>query len=154
MTKFFMLFFLLTTLSMSAFAGESAVDAALPAGSIKARFSKIRNTKGELIVSLFNKKEGFPVKSAKAFAKKSLQANDPNGEVVFENVPYGSYALSVFHDENSNGKVDSVFLISIPKEGVGCSNNPKSRFGPPSFNDAKFTLDSREVILNIDLKYL
>ncbi|NTU44714.1 MAG: DUF2141 domain-containing protein [Chlorobiaceae bacterium] len=154
MTKFFMLFFLLTTLSMSAFAGEGAVDAAQPAGTIKAHFSKLRNTKGDLIVSLFNKKEGFPVKSAKAFAKKTIPANDPKDEVVFENVPYGSYALSVFHDENSNGKVDSVFLIRIPKEGVGCSNNPKSSFGPPSFNDAKFTLDSREVILNIDLKYL
>ncbi|NTW70082.1 MAG: DUF2141 domain-containing protein [Chlorobiaceae bacterium] len=154
MTKALILFFFLTIISMSAFAGEGAVEATGPAGSIKAHFSKLRNTKGDLVVSLFSTKEGFPGKSGKALAKKSISASTPDGEVVFEHVPYGSYAVSVFHDENSNGKLDAVFLIRIPKEGVGCSNNPKSSFGPPSFNDAKFTLDSREVILNIDLKYL
>jgi uncharacterized protein (DUF2141 family) len=156
MTKALILFFILTITSLSAFAQDGAVDVAtiVSTGSIKARFHKLHNTNGQLVVMLFSSREGFPVKSAKAFAKKILPANDPKCEVVFETIPYGSYAVSVFHDENSNGKVDTVFLIGIPKEGVGCSNNPKSSFGPPSFADAKFTLDSKEVELNIDLKYL
>jgi uncharacterized protein (DUF2141 family) len=30
----------------------------------------------------------------------------------------GDYAISVFHDENSNGKLDRNFM-GMPKEGVG-----------------------------------
>jgi uncharacterized protein (DUF2141 family) len=152
----FLLFLLLLTTSFSAFAQEGAPDVPtmVATGSIKAHFSKLHNTNGQLVVMLFSSREGFPVKSARAYLKKTVPANDPKCEVVFENIPYGTYAVSVFHDENSNGKLDTVFLIGMPKEGVGSSNNPKSRMGPPSFADAKFTLNSSEVDLNIDLKYL
>jgi uncharacterized protein (DUF2141 family) len=156
MTKALILFFLLATASVIAFSQASAADPGntVPTGSIMVRISKLRNTNGQLAAALFSTREGFPGKSAKALAKKFLPANDPKCEVVFDAVPYGSYAVSVYHDENSNGKLDTVFLIGMPKEGVGCSNNPKSSFGPPSFADAKFILEGREVVLNIDLKYL
>jgi uncharacterized protein (DUF2141 family) len=162
MRRAFILLFLMASISFPAIARESTADSAaakgvvavVPTGSIKASFTKVRNGDGQLAVALFSSREGFPVKIARAMAKKLVPANDPKCEVVFENVPYGSYAVSVFHDQNNNGKLDTVFLIGIPKEGVGCSNNPKSRFGPPSFADSKFTLDSREVELTIELKYL
>jgi len=48
---------------------------------------------------------------------------------LFPGVAPGRYAVSVFHDENSNGKMDTNF-IGIPREGVGASNNAKGHLGP------------------------
>ncbi|MEI6847159.1 MAG: DUF2141 domain-containing protein [Chlorobiaceae bacterium] len=155
MIKPLILFFLLAICSVTVFAENNAVEVGtlVSTGSIKAIFTEFRNNNGKLAVFLFNSKAGFPVKSDRAFAKKIVQVSVPQCEVVFEGIPYGTYAISAYHDENTNGKLDTTFLLGIPKEGVGCSNNPKSRFGPPSFADAKFNLDSQEVGVNIEIKY-
>ena len=42
--------------------------------------------------------------------------------VSFENIPAGSYAISVFYDLNNNGQLDKNFL-SIPKEPYDFSND-------------------------------
>ena len=49
--------------------------------------------------------------------------------------------VNVWHDENSNGKMDS-YLIGIPKEGYGFSNNPYSRFGEPELNEILFEVEA------------
>lgn len=51
-------------------------------------------------------------------------------------VPEGTAAIRLHHDENGNGELDRN-LLGIPSEGYGFSNNPKS-MGPPSFKDAAF----------------
>ncbi len=56
-------------------------------------------------------------------------------------LPPGEYALSIFHDVNDNGKLESNF-IGLPKEPAGLSNNLRPRFGPPKFKDAKFALEA------------
>ena len=65
--------------------------------------------------------------------------------MTFENIPEGTYAVSIFHDENNNDKLDSNF-IGIPKEDYGCSNNAKGFMGPPKWKDAKFELNSDKTI--------
>jgi len=42
----------------------------------------------------------------------------------FEDIPPGTYALVVIHDENMNGKLDTNW-VGIPKEGYGFSNDVK-----------------------------
>jgi uncharacterized protein (DUF2141 family) len=71
----------------------------------------------------------------------------------FENIPSGTYAVSVFHDENSNGKLDTNFL-GIPREGVGASNNAKGHLGPPKFSAAAFHHSGSRTALKITVKYL
>jgi uncharacterized protein (DUF2141 family) len=128
---------------------------AVPAGvgSIRIRITGLRNTDGNLSVALFNVKKGFPGKFDRAFMKTLVPAAGTEHVVVFDHVPYGSWAVAVRHDENGNGKLDANFL-GMPKEGVGTSNNPKSKFGPPSFDDAAFTLDGSTMELLINLRYL
>ncbi len=46
-------------------------------------------------------------------------------------------ALSVFHDLNGNGKLDSN-AFGMPKEPYGFSNNAAASFGPPKFEKAQF----------------
>ena len=65
----------------------------------------------------------------------------------------GTYAIAVFHDENSNGKLDSNFM-RIPREGVGASNAAKGHFGPPKFDAAAFHFVGGRPELKITITYL
>jgi uncharacterized protein (DUF2141 family) len=67
-------------------------------------------------------------------------------------VPPGIYAAQAFHDENDNGKIDRNFL-GIPREGLGFSNDAKMRFGPPSFDDAAFSLGPNGGSIGFALRY-
>ncbi|HWQ25270.1 MAG TPA: DUF2141 domain-containing protein [Chlorobaculum sp.] len=127
--------------------GENCSD-----GCISVSISNLRNSEGKVGVALFRVKDGFPDKTERALEGRIIQAGE-HCLVKFEHVPYGTYAVSVLHDENSNGKMDKTF-IGVPKEGFGTSNNPKVRMGPPSFSESSFELDTGNVTLNISLNYL
>jgi uncharacterized protein (DUF2141 family) len=70
----------------------------------------------------------------------------------FENIPSGTYALVVVHDENMNGKLDTNWL-RVPKEGPGFSNDAKASFSAPPFSDASFGYDGQTLDLTIKLRY-
>lgn len=59
--------------------------------------------------------------------------------LVYRNLQPGSYALSLFHDENGNGKLDSN-IAGIPTERYGFSRDARGRMGPPAFADAAVEL--------------
>ncbi len=69
----------------------------------------------------------------------------------FADLPPGNYALSLFHDENSNAKLDT--MLAIPKEGFGFSRNPKIRFGAPAFNQVAFPVAATAVTLTVRMQY-
>ncbi|MGC4093988.1 MAG: DUF2141 domain-containing protein [Polyangiaceae bacterium] len=79
------------------------------------------------------KKAGSKIPTRSATAKISGGA----ALCVFERVPSGVFGASAFHDENSNGKLDTNF-IGLPTEEYCASRNARGSFGPPSFDDAKF----------------
>ena len=71
--------------------------------------------------------------------------------IVFDRVPAGEFAVAAYHDENSNGKLDTG-AFGRPTEGYGFSRDAKGNFGPPSFEDARLTLDagqSERVVVRI-----
>ena len=70
----------------------------------------------------------------------------------FEDIPPGTYALAVVHDENMNGKLDANWL-GRPKEGYGFSNDAKSLLSAPSFSDASFEYDGQNLDLTMTLRY-
>lgn len=57
----------------------------------------------------------------------------------------GMYAVTIYHDANGNGKLDTN-ILGIPKERYGFSNNPSSRFGPPGFKKCLFEIKSDTLI--------
>ncbi len=63
-----------------------------------------------------------------------VELKDGKATVHFEGLPAGKYAITVVHDANGNGKLDSNFM-GMPAEAFGFSNNPVIRFGPPAFKD-------------------
>jgi uncharacterized protein (DUF2141 family) len=70
----------------------------------------------------------------------------------FDGLASGSYAIAMVHDENGNGRMDTV--MGIPREGFGFSRNPAIRFGPPRFHEAQFAVASGATDAAIRVKYL
>lgn len=114
---------------------------------------RFRSDSGKVLISVFRSGAGFPGDASKAFRTLGSRVQGGKATVEVENVPAGTYAVAVFHDENGNGKLDTNW-IGIPKEGTGASNNAKGVMGPPKFKDAKFTVGPGVTTARIDLVYL
>ena len=122
-------------------------------GTLTVTILNFRNNRGQVSVALYNKEEAFPKSPDKAVKVIVAPIKDKKSIVVFESLPPGEYAISVFHDENKNGKMDSNFF-GIPKEGVGASNNARGHLGPPHFKDAKFIFTGNVQSVTINMVYL
>jgi uncharacterized protein (DUF2141 family) len=122
--------------------------------TVTVRVTGAHNGKGRIALALFQGEAGFPGDSSKAIRTEQgeINAHTRTAQFVLEGIPYGVYAVSIFHDENMNGKLDKD-LVGAPKEGYGASNNPRKRMGPPPFDEAKFSLNQSEQVIEIKLIY-
>ena len=121
-------------------------------GELTVKLIGFRNDIGQTCVQLYNNSQGFPGKYANAFRIIRSKIKNDQATIEFQELPYGSYAVSVLHDEDMNNKLELSFL-GIPKEGCAVSNNPRIFFGPPSFEDSKFEIQSDTKTIEIRLKY-
>lgn len=105
---------------------------------------------GSVVALLFPSDQGFPAKQDQAAQRQTVKVTAPSVELHFAHVASGTYAVTVYHDVNDNGKLDTNW-IGIPKEPVGVSNNPKPRMGPPRWKDASFTMTEPpyKVVVNL-----
>lgn len=87
----------------------------------------------------------------KVVASATARATGATVLCVFNKIHPGTYGLSAFHDQNSNGKLDTNFL-GMPVEDYCASNNARGVLGPPSFEDAKFTFRGGTKRLEAHLK--
>ncbi len=118
--------------------------------SLEVIVKNIKGTKGTILIGLFIKEDDF-LKTP--YQVKTIKPLGSEMKVVFEDLPTGSYAISVIHDENENKKLDTR-STGIPKEGFGFGNNASKLFGPASFDDAKVKVADKPVQQIILLKYL
>ena len=109
---------------------------------ITVQIEKVSPAKGSIFVALFDSESTFL--TSKRFKSEKVQVDSNSVLVVFDSIPNGTYAISTFHDENSNGKMDTG-MFGIPKEGYGFSNNARGMFGPAKFKDAKFVMKDEDV---------
>jgi uncharacterized protein (DUF2141 family) len=113
----------------------------------------LRNGNGQVFCALYSTPDGFPKDSEKAVARIKSAISDKKAVCEFSAIAPGTYAASVFHDENSNGSLDTNFM-GIPREGVGASNGAKGHFGPPKFAAAAFNFSGGRFDLKITINYL
>ena len=113
----------------------------------------LRNDTGQVVCALYSSSEGFPKKSDKALAHVNSSIAHNQAVCEFSGMAPGTYAVSVFHDENSNGKLETNFMW-IPREGVGASNDAMGHLGPPKFDAAAFHFLGARMSLTIKINYL
>ncbi len=142
----------LGTLLMLAAAGVPQAQSP-QANLIHVEIDGLRNDKGQVLCALFSSPDGFPKNSAKTAAYAKSDISHGHAFCEFPGIPSGTYAVSAFHDENSNGKMDTNFM-GIPREGVAASNNARGHFGPPKFEAAAFHFSGGRTDLKITITYL
>jgi len=142
--KFLVLIFLVSIFTVSLSAQDKKATLTVELKNVK--------IEGTLYLTLYNKDDGYPTDSTKAFAKNMKKVTAVTEKVVFKDIPFGTYAVSVWHDQNDNQKMEKN-LIGIPKEGMGVSNDAKGNTGPPKFKDAKFVIDKEKTEISITLRY-
>lgn len=120
-------------------------------GQVIAELIGLRNDNGQVLAAMFRSADGFPSTPSKAFARKAAHSKQKKLSLVFDGVPAGPFAISVFHDENNNNALEKTF-IGIPREGWGMSRDAKPGLGPPSFDDARLTLapgEHKHILIHI-----
>ena len=108
----------------------------------------VKNAKGTVRVALYRTEEQF---MKVIWRSEEVSASKGEVEVEFNDLPTGTFALSVVHDANNNEKLD-MNGMGIPQEGFGFSNNARGRFGPPGWKEAKWAFDGTKGI-EIELYY-
>jgi uncharacterized protein (DUF2141 family) len=103
--------------------------------------SDIRNSTGSIYIAVFDSDSAF-MKPQQARATGKLNANKGQVQFVFHDLPAGTYAVSTFHDENGNKKLD-LNNLGVPIEGYAFSNDAQGTSGPPRFAQAAFSFDGK-----------
>jgi uncharacterized protein (DUF2141 family) len=120
---------------------------------IHVQILNIRNSTGTVDCALFDAPEGFPIEVLHSATQVMvIKVRQTQARCDFADIPPGTYALAVIHDENMNGKLDTNWL-GIPTEGYGFSNDVTGSLGPPSFAAASFAYDGRSLEMTIRLEY-
>ena len=140
------LFALAALLCSSGLSAESTAPA-----SLEITVTGAKSDKGLIRVALCPAHTQFPDCGAKAARTVSVPLSAGGARVVLGGLAPGTYAVSLFHDANANGKLDT--FAGIPREGYGFSRNPPFRPRAPRFNEADITV-SGESRAAIRLKYI
>lgn len=109
----------------------------------------IEKVKGEIRIAVFNSKQNYQDKE-KPLHAVVLPVKGKEMEWQDEDLPFGNYAIAVYHDRNKNGELDTNFL-GIPKEAYGFSNNARGTFGPASWKKAAFEVSAKSTIHEITI---
>ncbi|MDX5339139.1 MAG: DUF2141 domain-containing protein [Cyclobacteriaceae bacterium] len=119
--------------------------------NLKVQISPTKSDEGKVLVLVFNSEKGFPESIDHAYKRLVLTPKNQQAEFILEGIPSGKYAITVLHDEDNNGKMNTS-LMGFPQEKYGFSNNPKIYFGPPTFEKAAITLGKENKTVQIQLR--
>lgn len=122
-----------------------------PTAELEIRLERLRNQRGVLHLCLTRNPAYFPdCRKDPEAVKRSIAS--AAGPIRLTGMVPGNYALSVMHDENGNGKLDT--LMGIPREGFGFSQNPVVRFGPPRFDQVRLIIGTGITRQTVRMQYL
>jgi uncharacterized protein (DUF2141 family) len=130
--------------------------AAAPTATLRVHLRGLRSDAGKAGCTVYATAADFPKNPDKAVAKQwapiTKTAAGFDATCTFEGLAPGVYAVSVLHDENGNGTMDTG-IFGIPKEGYGASGNKLPSFSPPKFDDAKLTVPAGPTEIDVTLRY-
>jgi uncharacterized protein (DUF2141 family) len=139
------------TLGLAALTGIAA-NASDTASTLDVNVSGLRSMKGNVLVCVTANPKYFPDCSKDPKSHRARVAARNAGSVKFGDLPEGTYALALLHDENANDKMD--MAVFLPKEGFGFSRNPAVVTGPPKFKKAAFVMPDADTKQMVKMKYM
>jgi len=118
------------------------------AGDLNITVEGVKNDQGQIMVALYDSADGFLKRTVKAGVAPAANGST---KVVVKDVPAGAYGFALFHDANGNGKMDKN-MMGIPSEDYAFSNNALGNMGPPSFEQARFTVPAAGAAVTVSLR--
>ena len=134
------IFFLLAAVSTISFGQE------VKGVTITVTIPNLTNNDGAASAALYN--EATFMKAAPLDSQGATPENNMV-TLVFENVAPGDYGIITLHDEHGNNRMDFE-ANGMPKEDYATSGSGTG-FGPPSWSNAKFTVGTEDVQLEIKM---
>jgi uncharacterized protein (DUF2141 family) len=122
--------------------------------TVSVKIAGFKGTEGVALITLYDSEQSW-LKVPKAVQVVRAKISGATMSVDFKDVKPGTYAISVIHDENKNNELDMRWLPwPKPKEGVGVSNDPENKAGPPKWEAAKFTVPAEGATVKATVKYI
>lgn len=121
-------------------------------GTLEIRFTHLRSDLGSMAIGVNTSAKGWPRKAEKELQFKKTKVEEGVFVVRIPNMPFGTMAISVLDDENSNVEMD--MKLGIPQEGFGFSNDAPLGIGPPKFDKCSFQFEKENQQISIKLRYM
>ncbi|NJO40041.1 MAG: DUF2141 domain-containing protein [Cyanobacteria bacterium CRU_2_1] len=151
-------------------------------GTLTVAVEGLQSQEGNVCLKLFSGSQGFPNDNESAvervcvaIASPTTDSSDPPESVnasessdaseatdstdspnsftyTFENLPYGTYAIAIYHDTNGDEQLDRG-AFGMPTEAYGFSNDAPAITSPPRYEDAIFLLAGSDTTIQIRLQY-
>ncbi|WP_243445462.1 DUF2141 domain-containing protein [Sphingosinicella microcystinivorans] len=148
-----------TTVALGAFSAPSAAQTIIgpeasacapgargPAALVRVYGFKDRG--GNLRVQLYSDNPDEFLEKGKKLKRIELPMTGSGDMNVCMALPrHGEFSMAVLHDRDTNGK------LSISKDGVGFSGNPKLGLSKPDYEDAMFVARDGVTVVDVILNY-
>lgn len=117
-------------------------------GSLIISLSNIIKT-GKIKIGVYRACEDFP-NDKFLIVSKAETCKTGACTFLFNNLPYGQYAVAIYQDVNANDDLDTG-LFGIPSEPFAFSNNFRPKFDGPTYDKCKFEFSHDKQMLDITM---
>jgi uncharacterized protein (DUF2141 family) len=121
------------------------------AADLTVTVSGVRNASGSVSAGIYNTERSF-AKAPEALVLVRIKATQGSVDFTVHHLPPGQYAVTAYHDENGNGRLD-FDPTGAPAEGYGVSNGARNPQAPPEFAKAAFELGDQNEAVTIEIAY-
>lgn len=166
LARFAMILALLSLLAMPLAHAQQAPEPTTPTGAtappaawtITVKLQGVQpKRKGRINCALFSAQapgsaRAFPMNPRGAVGSVDVRVGGATHACTFTVPGPGAYAVSVMHDENGNGRVDTS-MLGFPKEGWATSNNVKPTFRAPTFAESRVQVRQATTTIAVSMHY-
>ncbi len=119
-------------------------------GTLSLIVKNVEAEQGSLYIAIYQDESAFLKEGQDLVNKIVPVSSKPNCTIPIPQLPFGSYAIAIFHDLNDNGKLDKNAL-GIPTEPYAFSNNPSVKWRSPTFAETliKFGESRKEIVMEL-----
>ncbi len=119
--------------------------------TLEIHITGLKKNKGYVRIALYNSPETF-LEKGERYRAINIQPEDNSCTTRIEDLPYGTYAIAFYHDQNADNKHNKG-MIFVGMERYGFSNNSATAMGaPPSFDKARFDVDKPLVKIEMEAR--
>lgn len=118
---------------------------------LRLEIKNIEKAKGYIWVGIYDSEKSFLDKEQATAVEGKPIERVGDLQIDIKDLPYGTYAVAIFHDINGNGELDQG-MFGVPKEPYAFSQPLKSKWRAPTFEDVRFVFNSNQSSLSMTLK--